>query len=80
MMAKKKAPMPESWPREMEFCGGILAFFHVKWKQIADNEFDISISHQVPEESTGFDWEDWIGRYGPEGSVEAESVLSEALK
>lgn len=73
-----KSPAPPSWPKDEEFCGGILAFFQIAWGKGQHSDFKIILSQKRPEKSTGFDWEDWIGRYSAESSVNAISVLSEA--
>jgi hypothetical protein len=73
-----KSPAPPSWPKEEEFCGGILAFFQIAWKKNQHSKFTITLSQKRPEKSTGFDWEDWIGRYSEESKVNALPVLREA--
>lgn len=72
-----KSPVPPSWPKDEEYCGGILAFFQIAWKKNEHSDILITLSQKRPEKSTGFDWEDWIGRYSPESRVSATSVLSD---
>lgn len=72
------SPVPPNWPKEEEFCGNTLAFFQIVWQKRQNSTFMITLAQKRPETSTGFDWEDWIGRYSKELKVNAPSVLSEA--
>ena len=57
-----EAKVPGSWPKALEFAGGILAYFEVQWDLRAQPGQEISVQQLVPKRSTGFDWEQWAPR------------------
>ena len=67
--------MPESWPKEPEFNGGSIAFFHVDWQYQPGTPFQPVITHQRPPEHTGFDWREWIRRTEPSEKPVGEARL-----
>lgn len=53
------AKLPNSWPDDSEYAGGILAYFELRWQQSPDGQVSIQVEHLTPHTSTGFDWEHW---------------------
>ena len=53
------AEPPASWPKKMEFSGGILNYFSIDWKQIGDTIEIQSITCEVPPEDSRVDWQTW---------------------
>ena len=49
-----KSPAPPSWPKDEEFCGGILAFFQIAWKKNQHSEFAITLTQKRPPKSLSF--------------------------
>jgi hypothetical protein len=69
-------PPPDTWPREEEFNGGALAFFHLAWYCSGDGELQVDVRPTRPEPS-GFDWEAWVGRQSEaERPVAAAKLLA----
>ncbi|MCX6904109.1 MAG: hypothetical protein NTW03_11675 [Verrucomicrobia bacterium] len=56
------AKVPGSWPKTLEFTGGILAYFEVHWDLQAMPGHQVVLRHLTPRQSTGFDWERWARR------------------
>lgn len=53
------AEVPDGWPREPEFAGGILAYFEIEWNLDADRAGRFHLRQLAPKRSTGFNWERW---------------------
>jgi hypothetical protein len=56
------ARLPEAWPKEPEYAGGILAYFEVHWDLNAEPGRQVTLLQLVPKRSTGFDWKAWATR------------------
>ena len=69
------APPPKTWPEEMEWKGGVLAYFDIEWNLHADGECELSMKQGTPPSGTGFDWATWIGPRDGEGSKRAVARL-----
>lgn len=55
------APVPSTWPKKLEWGGGVLAYFEIDWSVEAGGECELSVEQKTPLSDTGFDWESWIG-------------------
>jgi hypothetical protein len=55
------APTPKSWPKEMEWKGGILAYFDIDWSLDASGTCHLTLKQSTPPFATGFDWATWLG-------------------
>jgi len=53
---------PRTWPAKREWAGGILAYFEIDWQVSADGESRGLVRPKRPEESTRFDWAQWVER------------------
>ena len=53
------AQMPENWPDDGEWAGGILAYFEVNWRRTNGEPPSVDIEQKTPPFGTGFDWEEW---------------------
>ena len=67
--------MPEAWPKELEFAGGAIAFFHVDWQYEPGTPLQTAITQERPPGNTGFDWREWVGRKEPSESPVGEPRL-----
>ena len=54
------APVPQAWPKQREFAGGILAYFEIDWTLDPGGGCHLKIAQRTPPGSTGFDWAKWI--------------------
>ena len=54
------APTPSTWPKEMEWRGGILAYFEIDWNVDSSGECQLSTQQRTPARDTGFDWATWV--------------------
>ncbi len=55
------APAPSTWPKDLEWRGGVLAYFEIDWTVKAAGKCDVTVEQKTPPSDTGFDWEAWIG-------------------
>lgn len=62
---------PRTWPQAREWAGGILAYFEIDWETSPGRGCRGIVRHKKPEESTGFQWAEWVRR--PPDSDEAEA-------
>jgi hypothetical protein len=53
------AKVPDVWPKEPEFAGGILGYFELQWDLVAANGPGFTLHQLAPKRSTGFDWATW---------------------
>lgn len=66
------APAPKTWPEEMEWKGGILAYFDIDWKIDSDDECHLTMKQATPPFATNFDWETWLGPH--DGAVANRAI------
>ncbi len=67
------APAPKTWPKTLEWNGGILAYFEFDWKIDANGECQLHMEQRTPPSDTGFDWAAWVGPR--DGGVEETAVM-----
>lgn len=67
---------PRTWPKAKEWAGGILAFFEVDWATQPGRACQLAVHFKRPQESTGFDWAQWVVRKPGSDRSEAEARLS----
>jgi len=56
------ARAPRTWPKQGEWAGGILACFEIDWDVSPDGGCRGAVRQKRPEQSTGFDWAEWVVR------------------
>ena len=69
------AKPPSTWPKRLEYRGGILAFFNIHWTLKQGNEYYIQIRHSTPPKSTGFNWKKWVESSGNDSMKKGPSRL-----
>jgi len=74
------AKVPEGWPKELEYAGGILACFNLQWNLGASQGEKMSVRQVVPPHSTGFDWERWTTRTRSAQDSKTTAKLSDVAK
>ncbi len=74
------AKVPDGWPKELEYAGGILACFKLEWDLGASQGERLKVRQVVPPRSTGFDWERWTTRTLSAHDSKSTSKLSDAAK
>ena len=67
------APAPQTWPKTLEWNGGILAYFKFDWKMDANGKCELSMEQKTPPSDAGFDWTAWVG---PHDRDEEERALA----
>ncbi len=67
------APTPKAWPEEMEWKGGILAYFYIHWHTDSNGEHHLTLKQATPPFPTHFDWATWIG---PHEATESERAVA----
>ena len=55
------SPAPLTWPKKLEWAGGILAYFEIDWSISPGGVFHVKTQQKTPPGDTGFDWQAWIG-------------------
>lgn len=68
---------PRTWPRAGEWAGGILAYFEIDWETSPDHVCRGIVRQKRPEESTRFEWADWVVRRRGSDESEARVRLSD---
>jgi len=71
------AKLPEGWPKEPEYAGGILAYFEVHWSLKAEGAHEVSLRQLAAPRSTGFDWERWATRTRASSDSRSTAKLSD---
>ncbi len=54
------APSPRTWPEELEWAGGILAYFEIDRHVDSSGHCQLNIQQKTPTSATGFDWATWV--------------------
>ncbi len=70
------SPPPLTWPKKLEWAGGILAYFEIDWNISPDGEFQVKLQQKAPTTDTGFDWQAWIGPTDGEPTARAVARLA----
>lgn len=70
------SPSPETWPKKLEWAGGILAYFEIDWNTNANGKCYLSMEQKTPPSDTGFDWEEWIGPHDGDEQERAVARLA----
>ncbi len=70
------APSPTTWPKKLEWAGGILAYFEIDWDLDVGGECQFHMKQTTPPADTGFDWEKWIGPTDGDETKRAAAKLS----
>ena len=71
------AKLPQGWPKEPEYAGGILACFEVRWDWKAESGLELSLRQLAPPSSTGFAWERWASRTRAASGPKSTAKLSD---
>lgn len=74
------ASSPHTWPKTREWVGGILAYCEIDWETSPSHACRGIVHHKRPEQSTGFDWEEWVVRAPGSDESEAPVRLSDSVK
>ena len=67
------APPPATWPKKLEWAGGILAYFEIRRDVNSGGECQFSMEQKTPPGGTGFDWQKWVG---PRDGAEKERAVA----